>query len=191
MADNVQSMLSEAIAALRLGSAAMLHSVFPLNAFGQQISNLIVQVNATRLAESGASGALRENTRALNENKSIGGAAATIGRALGGTLGFGFGLSPIISGLLNLFGGDEEAHSAPQLPKFIRPAPVEFEGGVSANESAAFEVSRGQSGMIRPIVVQVQAMDSRSFLDHRDEIARAVRQAMLETNALGDAVREL
>jgi hypothetical protein len=68
---------------------------------------------------------------------------------------------------------------------------VEFEGGVSANVSAAFEVSRGQSGMIRPIVVQVQAMDSRSFLDHRDEIARAVRQAMLETNALGDVVREL
>jgi hypothetical protein len=38
--------------------------------------------------------------------------------------------------------------------------------------------------------VQVQAMDSRSFLDHSDEIARAVREAMLNAHALNDVVNE-
>jgi hypothetical protein len=34
-------------------------------------------------------------------------------------------------------------------------------------------------------------MDSRSFLEHSDEIARAVREAMLNSHALNDVVSEL
>jgi hypothetical protein len=41
------------------------------------------------------------------------------------------------------------------------------------------------------ITVNVQAMDSRSFLDHSDDIARAVRDAMLNMHALNDVVSEL
>jgi hypothetical protein len=41
------------------------------------------------------------------------------------------------------------------------------------------------------IVVNVQAMDSRSFLDHSQEIAQAVRDAMLNMHALNDVVNEL
>jgi len=41
------------------------------------------------------------------------------------------------------------------------------------------------------IVVNVQAMDSRSFLDHSQEIAQAVREAMLNMHALNDVVSEL
>jgi hypothetical protein len=41
------------------------------------------------------------------------------------------------------------------------------------------------------ITVQVQALDSRSFLDHSEEIARAVRHAVLNSHALGDVVSEL
>jgi hypothetical protein len=40
------------------------------------------------------------------------------------------------------------------------------------------------------ITVQVQAMDSQSFLDHSNDIALAVRQAMLETSVLNDVIRE-
>jgi hypothetical protein len=40
------------------------------------------------------------------------------------------------------------------------------------------------------ITVQVQAMDSQSFLDHSADIAMAVRQAMLESSVLNDVVRE-
>jgi len=41
------------------------------------------------------------------------------------------------------------------------------------------------------IVVNVQAMDSRSFLDHSGEIAQAVREAMLNMHPLNDVVSEL
>ena len=41
------------------------------------------------------------------------------------------------------------------------------------------------------VTVQVQAMDSRSFLDHSNEIARAVREAILNSHALGSVVSEL
>jgi hypothetical protein len=34
-------------------------------------------------------------------------------------------------------------------------------------------------------------MDSQSFLDHSQDIALAVRQAMLETTVLNDVIREV
>jgi hypothetical protein len=40
-------------------------------------------------------------------------------------------------------------------------------------------------------MVQVQAMDSQSFLDHSDDIAQAVRQAMLQSSVLNDVIREV
>jgi hypothetical protein len=42
-----------------------------------------------------------------------------------------------------------------------------------------------------PITVQVQALDSQSFMDHSDDIARAVREAILNSHSLNDAVSEL
>jgi hypothetical protein len=41
------------------------------------------------------------------------------------------------------------------------------------------------------IHINVQAMDSRSFLDHSDDIARAVREAMLNMHALNDVLNEI
>jgi hypothetical protein len=41
------------------------------------------------------------------------------------------------------------------------------------------------------IQVNIQAMDSQSFLDRQDDIARAVREAMLHSNSLNDVVLEL
>ncbi len=52
--------------------------------------------------------------------------------------------------------------------------------------------TRGSADYAAPqITVQVQAMDSRSFLDHSEEIARAVRQAMLNSNGINDVITEL
>jgi hypothetical protein len=52
-----------------------------------------------------------------------------------------------------------------------------------------------RAGTVQPttplITVNVQAMDSRSFLDHSGEIAQAVRHAMLNMHALNDVVNEL
>jgi hypothetical protein len=41
------------------------------------------------------------------------------------------------------------------------------------------------------ITVNVQAMDSRSFLDRREDIARAVREAMLQSHGVNDVVNDL
>lgn len=41
------------------------------------------------------------------------------------------------------------------------------------------------------ITIQVQAMDSRSFLDHSAEIAQAVREAMLNMHPLNDVVNDI
>jgi len=49
----------------------------------------------------------------------------------------------------------------------------------------------GQSVAKAQITVQVQTMDSQSFLDHSADIAQAVRQAMLESSVLNDVVREV
>lgn len=50
---------------------------------------------------------------------------------------------------------------------------------------------RTAQGRASQITVNVQAMDSRSFLDHSDEIARAVREAMLNMHPLNDVVSDL
>jgi len=50
---------------------------------------------------------------------------------------------------------------------------------------------QGSSSAGQQITVQVQAIDSQSFLDHSDEIAQAVRQAMLNMNSINDVVTDL
>ena len=77
---------------------------------------------------------------------------------------------------------------------------VSYLGGISAESGWAVKEAdygagwqaRGMETERTPaqVTVQVQAMDSRSFLDHRDEIAAAVRQALLESHSLGDVMGE-
>ena len=186
---------------------------------------------------------------------------------LSGIFGSGFGLSPLISGILSLFSGPRKtAEAAPA--EYEKPGPVRFSGGYSratddriyavdyaagdrlrllreAGETAAGTArpgeeaglngvtgipsqaealeqlrratiaadweAHGQEGVASApggelgsnggrgglygaptqVTVQVQAMDSRSFLDHSEEIARAVRQAMLNSHGINDVVTEL
>nr|MCU0228076.1 hypothetical protein [Bryobacterales bacterium] len=47
-----------------------------------------------------------------------------------------------------------------------------------------------RSAQQAPVVIQVNAMDARSFADHRDEIASAVREALTRNHALRDEIWE-
>jgi hypothetical protein len=113
-------------------------------------------------------------------------------------LGPGLLLSPLISGVLKLFGGGGGSSDPPPLVKFALPSSLNVNAGVSASVGGPFGVDAGQGGLPRPVVqaaapqitVQVQAMDSQSFMDRSGDIARAVRQAMLESSVLNDVVRE-
>ncbi len=60
-------------------------------------------------------------------------------------------------------------------------------GASPANSStSASSTQQGQS-----ILVQVQAMDSQSFMDHSNDIAQAVRQAMLNSHSVNDVIADL
>ena len=126
------------------------------------------------------------------------GGSSGVGSPLLGFLGPGLLLGPLISGVLKLFGGGGSSEPPPLL-KFQLPPAVNVHAGVSKGmPGTAFGVDSAQGGLPRPVVeraapqitVQVQAMDSQSFLDHSGDIARAVRQAMLESSILNDVVRE-
>lgn len=59
----------------------------------------------------------------------------------------------------------------------------------SAPSSTAAKATTQAAGTPQ-ITVQVNAMDSRSFLDHSSEIAQAVREAMLNMHSLNDVVSD-
>jgi hypothetical protein len=79
---------------------------------------------------------------------------------------------------------------------------VNAAGGFSGSSAGGVVgVDNADGGLPRPapssssasgapqITVQVQAMDSQSFLDHSNDIALAVRQAMLQSSVLSDVIQ--
>lgn len=133
---------------------------------------------------------------------------------IGGSL---FSAFPLVSGIASLLGGDETA--PPSLEKYVPPPAIDYEGAISSsNPGVVYGVNYDATGMPRlegqvsnfptsaqaggsgagqagmptlPITIQVQAMDSRSFLDHSADIAQAVKEAILNSNSLNDILSEL
>jgi hypothetical protein len=107
-------------------------------------------------------------------------------------------ISPLISGLVKLFGGGGDSKTPASLMTYTAPEAINFEGNVSrsANSTDWSGSESAKSGTpvvssAPQITVQVNAMDSKSFLDHSQEIAAAVRDAMLNSNSLNDVVNDL
>jgi hypothetical protein len=112
------------------------------------------------------------------------------------------GVGPLVNGLLKLFGSNQP-EPLPALEKFNVPSSVSVEAGLTRDreysalryvQGGTPEASSGSSGaptQSPTIQVNIQAMDSQSFLDRQDDIARAVREAMLHSNSINDIVLEL
>src|SRR5579863_2916538 len=157
----------------------------------QAINEALMQQSAAAVADASTGGSGTGSTASS--------VLGTIGGVLGGGLGGGLGLSSMISGLAGLFGGGDSA-STPALTPYIQPLPIQLDAGFSdANGGSAFRVDTGQGGTPRAmtgggapaqVTIQVQALDSQSFLDHSNDIAMAVRQAMLETTVLNDVIQQ-
>jgi hypothetical protein len=121
-------------------------------------------------------------------------------QAAGSILG-GFTLSPIVRGLMSLFGGGGDDSAPAPLAKYVAPPSISVSGGLTDGASGPVGIDYGQNGQPRAmmnsgssqtqVTVNIQAMDSRSFLDRSDDIARAVKRAMLESSSLNDVVSEL
>jgi hypothetical protein len=170
----------------------------------EEIARLAEQLGQLQTArqaaiEQAAIESARSGSRAAAGRGSSSGSAGT---TLLDVFGAGLGLSPLISGIASLFGGGGDNSLPAPLLKFAPPPSIQVNGGVSESGGQAFAVDNSQGGLPRPapaggqagapaqITVQVQAMDSQSFLDHSSDIAMAVRQAMLQSNVLNDVVRE-
>lgn len=111
-------------------------------------------------------------------------------------LGGGLSLMPLVSLFSSLFGGGQSQQPASLVPLSLPPS-LNLQSATSGQD-----ISWGENGLPRSaadsgsnagqqITVQVQAMDSQSFLDHSDDIAQAVRQAMLNMNSINDVVTNL
>lgn len=119
---------------------------------------------------------------------------------LSSPLGLLASLNPIVAGLAKLFGGGNSTAETTVLTRHERPDSLRINVGISDSSRWAVQgTDYSSSGLPRAItpaaaapqvVVQVQAMDSRSFLDRRDDIAAAVRQALLESHSLNDVMSE-
>lgn len=100
-------------------------------------------------------------------------------------------LNPILGGLLRLFGRAEEEAPA-QLRAVVRPTTMRYDMGFRGGDGGYSFVDRDAAGMVRStgpsgapaVIVHVEAMDSRSFLDRTPEIAEAFRRALLESEGI-------
>jgi hypothetical protein len=174
------------------------------SALTTQLTSLTQQLQQLQTINQTQIQTIEANTTAVGANTSAKGSTGeSTGSKVGSTLEdvFGLGLSPLISGLVSLFGGGGSSQPAPLVP-FIKPPSVSATGGISASSPGAFSVDTADGGLPRAvpstssaaaqttqITVQVNALDSQSFLDHSDDIAQAVRQAMLTSTTLNDVIR--
>ncbi len=139
---------------------------------------------------------LRANTDALTQNTA--GMASRVEKATQ-SLGGGMFLSPLLGGILRLFGGGKAPASPPPLRPYERAEPVRLDLGMGSAAAAGTAPATAEEQTMRtrsaapaaqPVTVNVQAFDSRSFLDHSEEIALALRRAMLSSQAVRDVMSE-
>jgi hypothetical protein len=171
----------------------------------EQLTSLTTQISSLTSIQQSQISALQDNTQALTQNttsktssgSSVGSTVESVASSfLGGGLS---SLSPLIGGLLSLFGGGGGQTLAVPSP-FMLPPAVQSNAGLTASAPGqVVPVSYGETGQPRAqsasassqVTVQVNAMDSQSFLDHSDDIANAVKQAILNSNSLNDVISSL
>lgn len=176
------------------------------------VASLARQSGLLAAAGGGQSAAEAVNAIASGATGWAGGGLANTARTLA--------LGPLVSGILGLFGGDDrketpefETYTAPDAIHLAAAATrgagsplalVEYGAdglprliGYAGSEAAAPRETRDLAGKraagtgATSITVNVQAIDSRSFLDHSDAIAAAVREAILNAHPLGDVIKEI
>jgi hypothetical protein len=167
---------------------------------GDGLTEIATEVN--RLLEAARAAAASNVSPSKTVSTKSAGEEASAGETILRTAAMMTGVGPIVTGLMKLF-GSSDPEPLPALEKFQAPSSVSVEAGLSASREIG-AVRYGQGGIAdmaagnksgasqtQTIQVNIQAMDSQSFLDRQDDIARAVREAMLHSNSLNDVVLEL
>jgi hypothetical protein len=177
-----------------------------------------LQGSSQAQAASGGSSSSSSSTSSASTSSSGGSTAESIASTV---LESGLGMVPLIVGLLGLFEGGGtpaptlEKYAMPErqyfegadtgsdisdadydqmgMPRTYSAAPdgTTAQTGGTASPGSTSSGSAASGGGAAQITVNVQAMDSQSFLDHSNEIAQAVRAAMLNSNSINDVVNNL
>ena len=155
----------------------------------QGIQQLASSLSQTTGAQQATVNGLLENTRALTENTVVVGAqknsvVSTAGSAVSNFLGGGSGLSPLLSGLLSLFGAGSQTQTIVPQIQYVAPPSVNLSAAIGGGSAPA-------GGTAQSVNIHVNAMDSKSFLDHSEDIAQAVRHALLNSSNLNDVIAGL
>lgn len=179
-----------------------------LSGVSVSLADVVAQVQELRAAAPAANAKTPASPATTSQASSVGDTLSSVASTVWKS---GLGLAPLVGGLFHLFGGDDPA-PAP-LVKYALPASIDFQAAETATGMSGLDYD--ESGKARPhrqpsgadaqnsafgaqaasptsqITVNVQAMDARSFLDRSNDIALAVRDAMLNMNAINDVVSEL
>ena len=112
-----------------------------------------------------------------------GGVSSALKGSFGGSSLTGFGVSPLVSGIMGLFAGNKNK-TLPALEQFQLPPSI----------SQTLHVPQAASPNARqdsPIHLHIQAMDSQSIMNRSNDIAKALKSAMLNSHPLNDVVSEI
>ena len=182
--------------------SSVLEGLLPtsLSGVSETLTELTRGIGVLAPATQSQAEALLTNTQALVQDTTAhatGSITGTISNVASSLTGGILSLSPILSGLLHLFEGGGSS-VPPPLVSFSLPRSVSLQAANtpgSGFSAADYNQNGGprpvNSYAAPPITVQVQAMDSRSFMDHSQEIAKAVREAMLNMHSLNDVISDL
>jgi hypothetical protein len=131
----------------------------------------------------------------------------TLGSLATSFLGGGGGITSLVQGLFSLFGGGGQ--TVQPLTPFTLPGSINYAAGVNGPGGSTVPIDYGQGGQVRSlsqgaptasssggsggqtVQVNVSAMDSQSILDRSDDIANAVRVAMLNSHPINDVISSL
>jgi hypothetical protein len=190
-----------------------------LSASRQSLADLILQADEVRRDAAPVAAGKADAQVSSSSRSRAGSQPSGDGSPLSGVLNVfksGLGISPLIKGVLGLFGGGDSP-SPPPLVKYALPPAIHFQaaevgGGVTNLDYGQSGLPRSYSGggagaatSTAPVTgapaatpqgapqisVHVQAMDARSFMDRSSDIAAAVRDAMLNLNSINDVVNDL
>jgi hypothetical protein len=184
----------------------------------QSMANLILQAEQVRgdYAQQAAGKATPSGSSGGNTSggSNSGGGGDSVLSTVFDVFKSGLGVSPLVRGIMGLFGGGDTPAPAP-LVKYALPPAINFQaaevnGQIASGDYDQTGMPRGYApataatispaaggtatgpGVAAPqITVNVQAMDARSLMDRSNDIALAVRDAMLNLNAINDVVNDL
>jgi hypothetical protein len=182
----------------------------------QELSKQLAGPAQTPTRPASAGTILGQTTAALSKGVTLSPLTKDLATTSSNFLLKGLTLAPLIRGLFSLFRKEDDTEPVAPV-RFSLPAPIRTEAGLAPDgqtvsidrgagdrirtlrqpESQSVQGEAGRSGVAasnaptQNITVQVNAMDSRSFLDHSEDIARAVREAMLHSHSINDVVNDL